>query len=1216
MFARLSRASLGTVLVLLMQMGPVVAEASISDQPAQPGSSSVQFQSGEGDAVEEPRLGALEEQQSALEPGQDGKDAALEVDTETPATPSASKQKPQANPPASSSDSSEAPINQLRWPSAMSNRSVAVTISPDGGTNLGGTDVTMTGPAPGFKQVSSAYAAGFGLGLNGKIYAWGLDIFGKLGQGRTTLGYAPTPVEVVQGQLPVGVTYTYVEASTTGTVYAIGDNGKVYSWGNGAYGALGNGVGGAQCSGIPGAVVPGNEGFGNTSVVKVAAGRLATFALKADGKVYAWGTNGDTGKLGNGKYDLAGPGQQIAVELLPVKVRLPDSARIVDVAAGYDHTLALDENGNVYAWGLGSLGALGQGAGLDFKPVPVQVPIPGNAKIVQIAAGYGSSVALDDQGNIYRWGVNHLGASQVHDVNHTGGVFQADLSPVIIDRGQIPGGAQIVQLSIGGDNFAALDSEGRVYAWGGNALGQVGNGTQTPVDAPVLIQMPGGVKVRQIDVGTSSDPDGLYRAPVLALGVDGRLYGWGPNNCPPGYTGQCQQVGSGSSASTITSPVLGVHFGGPTGDGTPGVKFGNNSATNVTSSIAGDTATLNMVSPAGPVGQVDVVATWSVAAGNSAGSTTYSWPPVKYEYRDAPPPPPPDPSAQVVLHPAAIVCVEGQDTCSGSWSLTLYGGDVALKGGEITFKASDRLTITELKQGSTALTGSNAQTSGGFTTRSYQLPELQVLEQRSLTLTGTVNRADVASNSGTVLGLQAWATFTGLHRLAPEWKPALAAFDPGSPNAFGRWFGNVGCNGSTGTDGQCDQAWASVPGKAAVVGTATLSMTPAPAQCGASEELDSCALSWNATLSSGNVGLTEGKLRVRVSTAVESVVLKRGGVVVPHMTRTPVGAAVYEYTYAVGNLSSSQSVAYGIEGNVARSLLGEVVGAQAWADFTEAKRGVPATWGTSHLPSYNTADRFAYGKGLWDTSCLGAANQQCDQVYASIPAAKGMEPVAASASIQIISYPLDCTKASQTGKCRATWSGMVNATAPVTNGRLSVRLPNDADNLNVKRFGDDLTGISASTQNGLTTRTYNFGALPANQLAVIMLSFDVPQVPSPTGTGSILRNQTWITFDGLNRTEPVWFPDNYPEFDSANPNAHGRWLNNPTCGGPSVGDGQCDQVFATIPGVYGETPPLPLTGGMGTWLFLVWGGSALGVGLLALTVRTLHQNRSIRNLGR
>ena len=79
--------------------------------------------------------------------------------------------------------------------------------------------------------------------------------------------------------------------------------------------------------------------------------------------------------------------------------------RIVLVACGFDHTLALDQDGDVWAWGSGSCGELGQDDALDREtPTRVCARHFGRSRVTTLAAGAGHAAALTEDGALYTWG--------------------------------------------------------------------------------------------------------------------------------------------------------------------------------------------------------------------------------------------------------------------------------------------------------------------------------------------------------------------------------------------------------------------------------------------------------------------------------------------------------------------------------------------------------------------------------------------------------------------------------------------------------------------------------------------------------------------------------------------------------------------------------------------------------------------------------------------
>jgi alpha-tubulin suppressor-like RCC1 family protein len=165
---------------------------------------------------------------------------------------------------------------------------------------------------------------------------------------------------------------------------ALTSDGTVWAWGRNSWGQLGNGT--WNNSNVPVQV------SGLTGITAIAAGAAYSLALKSDGTVWTWGDNGD-GQLGNRTWDNSN---------LPVQVS--GLTGITTIAAGDSHSLALKNDGTVWAWGYNRHGQLGNGTNKDSN-VPVQVS--GLTGITAIsAAGDSHSIALKNDGTIWAWGDN------------------------------------------------------------------------------------------------------------------------------------------------------------------------------------------------------------------------------------------------------------------------------------------------------------------------------------------------------------------------------------------------------------------------------------------------------------------------------------------------------------------------------------------------------------------------------------------------------------------------------------------------------------------------------------------------------------------------------------------------------------------------------------------------------------------------------------------
>src|SRR5262249_12731361 len=152
--------------------------------------------------------------------------------------------------------------------------------------------------------------------------------------------------------------------------------------------------------------------------------------------------------------------------------------RWVAVSAGTEHTLALTDQGEVFAWGSNANGQLGTGDNWG-SILPVQVP--GLTGATLISAGEQHSLAYRASGHtLWGWGSNSQG-----QIGQPSSVASS-ATPVTIALA-----VSLTQIATGGSHSLALDADGVVYAWGNNLLGQLGVGDVKARYSPVPVPLAG-----------------------------------------------------------------------------------------------------------------------------------------------------------------------------------------------------------------------------------------------------------------------------------------------------------------------------------------------------------------------------------------------------------------------------------------------------------------------------------------------------------------------------------------------------------------------------------------------------------------------------------------------------------------------------------------------------------------------------------------------------
>jgi alpha-tubulin suppressor-like RCC1 family protein len=209
---------------------------------------------------------------------------------------------------------------------------------------------------------------------DGTMAGWGADQYGQIGDGTSGAGNnKPSPVTVT---LPKGTVSSVVAGGNN--TYAMMADGSLYAVGDNTYAELGNGAsGGIQTAwGL----------VGISGINGVYTGQKFALATKPGGTLWDWGYNVD-GELGDG---TSGAGNY---QLSPKKIS--GIKNVASVSGGNNHTLALKHNGNVWAWGLNANGQLGQGGSAPGANSLVPERVPGLSNVSQVAAGFYSSIALE-----------------------------------------------------------------------------------------------------------------------------------------------------------------------------------------------------------------------------------------------------------------------------------------------------------------------------------------------------------------------------------------------------------------------------------------------------------------------------------------------------------------------------------------------------------------------------------------------------------------------------------------------------------------------------------------------------------------------------------------------------------------------------------------------------------------------------------------------------
>ena len=307
----------------------------------------------------------------------------------------------------------------------------------------------------------------------------------------------------------------------------IASDNKLYCWGRNHRGQLGNNS--MVDSSRPVAVNMTGVLAGKT-IKQISTGAYHTCVVASDDNAYCWGEN-MKGQLGN---------NSTANSSVPVKVDTSGvlaGKTIKQISTGHYHTCAVASDDKMYCWGENNNGELGNGSTVDSR-VPVAVNMTGvlaGKTIKQMSVGTYNTCVIASDDKVYCWGSNaygQVGNNSLTDSN----------VPVAVNTTGVLAGKTIKQISVGHHRACAIASDDKMYCWGNNMGGALGNGSTADSHIPVSVNMSGilaGKVIRRISIGA-------FHTCVYA--TDNKIYCWGSNNY--GQLGNNSTANSGVPVAT------------------------------------------------------------------------------------------------------------------------------------------------------------------------------------------------------------------------------------------------------------------------------------------------------------------------------------------------------------------------------------------------------------------------------------------------------------------------------------------------------------------------------------------------------------------------------------------------------------------------------------------------------------------------------------------
>ena len=342
-----------------------------------------------------------------------------------------------------------------------------------GGTNWAD---TPTAEPEDLYTISAGIVNSVAIKTDGTLWTWGDGYSGQLGTNdRTTRS---TPVTTFAG----GTNWKQVSSGQE-QIAAIKTDGTLWIWGRGFNGQLGTNISYSNTDFIQ---TPVTTFAGGTNWKQVSAGYRFTKAIKTDGTLWTWG----------GAYNA--PFQE------------GSGTNWKQVSSGRVYTAAIKTDGTLWTWGSGTDGQLGTND-TTTRNTPVTT-FAGGTNWKQVSSGFYHCAAIKTDGTLWTWGQGSYGKLGTNDTTNKS-------TPVTT----FAGGTNWKQVSGGGNQTAAIKTDGTLWTWGRNTNGQLGTNDTTTRTTPVTT-FAGGTNWKQVSSGSA------HCAALLDDGVNKQLFLFGNNS--------------------------------------------------------------------------------------------------------------------------------------------------------------------------------------------------------------------------------------------------------------------------------------------------------------------------------------------------------------------------------------------------------------------------------------------------------------------------------------------------------------------------------------------------------------------------------------------------------------------------------------------------------------------------------------------------------------
>ena len=308
----------------------------------------------------------------------------------------------------------------------------------------------------------------------GRVFTWGNNSQGQLGDDTTTNRTTPTDITsqflLTEGETIISLSLGYYHSS------ALTSTGRVFTWGVNGQGQLGDGTTTNRTT--PTDITSRFSLTEGETIISLSLGSYHSSAITSTGRVFIWGRNSQF-QLGDGTTSNRTTPTDITSHFL-----LTEGETIISLSLAINHSSALTSTGRVFTWGHNSEGELGDGT-ITNRSTPIDItrrfPLTEGEIIMSLSLGYYYSSALTSTGRVFTWGFNDYG--QLGDGSTSNRTTPTDItSQFLLSEGEI-----IMSLSFGGSNSSVLTSTGRVFTFGRNSEGELGDDTTTERTTPTDI---------------------------------------------------------------------------------------------------------------------------------------------------------------------------------------------------------------------------------------------------------------------------------------------------------------------------------------------------------------------------------------------------------------------------------------------------------------------------------------------------------------------------------------------------------------------------------------------------------------------------------------------------------------------------------------------------------------------------------------------------------